>query len=92
MAGFGTGYPIFFECPNARKIYYGTRSSKGEEVSRTMRARQAHVIKLTGRTKPTPRNGKGHPRKSWTTFEYTCACGRTGWSSHRDLERLASST
>lgn len=89
MAGYGTGYPTFFACPQARKIYYGTRASRGEAVSRTQRERSAHDVELTGRTKPTPRNGKGHPRKSWTTFEYKCVCGHVGWSSHKDLERLA---
>jgi hypothetical protein len=88
MAGNGTGYPNHFECSKARLIYYGDRSSTGEPVARTTRERAAHVITLTGRTRPTPRNGKGHPRKSWTTREYRCTCGHVGWSCHKDLERL----
>lgn len=87
MAGCGTGYPIFFECSKARRVYYGNRSSKGEPVTRARQERAAHVVRLTGRTKPTP-HGKGHPRKSWTTREYACACGHVGWSSHVDLERM----
>jgi hypothetical protein len=89
MAGFGTGYPNFFECSKARRIYYGNRSSRGDEVTRTSRERAAHVVTLTGRQRPT-KPGKGHPRKSWTTFEYRCSCGHVGWSSHIELERRAS--
>ena len=81
MAGMGTGYPNWFKCPQGRRDdsdthYYG-------------RPRVAHTITLTRRTKPTKRTGKGHPRKSWTTFEWKCECGLSGWSSHIDLENKA---
>lgn len=89
MAGSGTGYPYHFECSKARLIYYGDRSSRGEDVARTSRERSAHVIALTGRSKPVP-SGKGHPRKSWRSREYKCSCGHVGWSNHKDLERLES--
>lgn len=91
MAGYGTGYPSHFACSKAREIYYGWRSREGSAVDdgRTSRERRSHVVTLTGRTKPTKRTGKGHPRKSWTTYEYRCACGHVGWSSHIDLEKMA---
>lgn len=88
MAGYGTGYPNWFMCAKAREIWYGPRSS-AEGAARTGRERAEHRVELTGRTKPTRATGKGHPRKSWTTFEYRCSCGHVGWSSHKDLERKA---
>lgn len=89
MAGYGTGYPQYFDCAKARQIYYGASWFAGNGVSVQARERGLHEWKLTGRTKPTLRNGKGHSRKSWTTFEYECSCGHVGWSSHKDLERWA---
>jgi hypothetical protein len=82
----GTGYPIHFACSQARRIWHG---SSDEQSARTSRERREHVVELTGRTRPTKRDGKGHPRKSWTTYEYRCSCGHVGWSSHKDLERRA---
>lgn len=79
MAGFGTGYPNFFLCPAVRRIYYKDRTDCDYRY---------HQISLTGRTRPTRKNGKGHPRKSWTTREWVCRCGLTGWSSHKSLERM----
>lgn len=78
----GPGYPLYFMCSEARHIWW-------HDIARTHRERAEHVVSLTGRSRPTRRNGKGHPRKSWTTFEWQCSCGATGWSSHTDLERLA---
>lgn len=72
----GTGYPIWFMCPKLRRIW-----------PRTSNDYRHHVTTPTGRVRPTPRNGKGHARKIWWTMEYTCTCGHTGWSSHKDLER-----
>jgi hypothetical protein len=89
MAGYGTGYPIWFECAKARQIWYGSRRNDDERNDRTHRERAKHRVELTGRTRPTPRTGKGHPRKSWTTFEYKCSCGHVGWSSHKNLESRA---
>lgn len=89
MAGSGTGYPIWFQCAKARRIWYGSRRNNDEGNERTARERAEHVTELTGRTRRTPKTGKGHPRKSWTTFEYRCSCGHVGWSSHKNLERKA---
>lgn len=90
MAGYGTGYPIWFECAKARRIWYGSRrQDETEAIARTHRERARHRVELTGRTRPTPWNGKGHVRKSWTTFEYRCSCGHVGWSSHVSLESMA---
>lgn len=80
MSGYGTGFPNFFRCPQGRRDNQFWRASFD-----TSRARP-HWVTLTGRTRPT-RPGKGHPRKSWTTWEWRCSCGATGWSSHKDLER-----
>lgn len=80
MAGFGTGYPINFMCPKLRTIYWRDRTDD--------RAARHQGVTLTGRVKRM-KTGKGHPRKSWTSFEYRCACGHAGWSSHKDLERIA---
>lgn len=87
MAGFGTGFPEFFECSQARKVYYGSRSSRGYDVDRTARERDRHKVKLTGKTRDAPSPGKGHPRKSALSRQYKCSCGHTGWSCHIDLER-----
>lgn len=78
MPGYGTGYPNAFICARLSRSWPRTRHDY-----------DAHVVTLTGRERPTPRNGKGHPRKSWTTREYVCTCGHRGWSSHKDLERFA---
>lgn len=77
----GTGYPNWFYCAKAREIYL---SDSGEQARR----RALHVVTLTGRTKPAPGKGKGHPRKSKTSREYRCSCGHVGWSCHIDLERM----
>ncbi len=89
MAGYGTGYPIWFQCAKARLIWYGSRRQGDARNADTGRERARHVTELTGRTRPTRRTGRGHPRKSWTTFEYRCSCGHVGWSSHISLERQA---
>ena len=89
MAGNGTGYPNFFACAKARRIYYGSRSSRGDDVTRTAEERSAHVVKLTGKTRPAPSPSKGHPRKSKLSRQYECSCGHVGWSSHYALERLS---
>ena len=89
MAGSGTGYPIWFECAKARRIWYGSRRQEDwEAAGRTARERAEHKTELTGRVRRTP-HGRGHPRKSMTTFEYRCSCGHVGWSCHKNLERKA---
>lgn len=75
MAGRGTGYPIRFHCPAWRAQYPRPDAC-------------CHEVTLTGRVKRM-KLGNGHPRKSWTAFEYDCGCGHTGWSSHRNLEDRA---
>jgi len=57
MAGYGTGYPLWFECPKARRYY---RSDPAEQA----RLRDNHSVTLTGKTKPVPFDGKSHPRRS----------------------------
>lgn len=74
----GPGYPISFRCTRLARTWPRTRHDH-----------DAHHHTLTGRTRDTARNGKGHPRKSWITFEWSCTCGASGWSSHADLERIA---
>ena len=74
----GAGHPLHFRCTALARLW-----------PRTNRDYDAHNHRLTGRTRATPANGHHHPRKSWVTFEWACSCGKTGWSSHKDLERLA---
>ena len=85
MAGYGTGYPLWFECPKARRYY---RSDPAEQA----RLRDNHSVTLTGKTKPVPFDGKSHPRRSQLSREYVCECGHQGWSSHIDLERYGRTT
>lgn len=80
--------PYFFECHEARKIYYGTRSSTGDPVTRTRIERAQHRVTLTGRTKPRRHPRGGGFRSSDVQREYRCSCGHVGWSSHIDLERM----
>jgi hypothetical protein len=82
MPGRGTGVPNWFLCPTERRERLDARW-RGPYALNMPR----HTITLTGRTRPT-KPGNGHPRKSWTTREWTCSCGRTGWSNHIDLEHL----
>lgn len=82
MAGYGTGYPIAFICPVARR---NRALWSGPEHGRLPDGHDEIV--RTGRTKPTPRTGKGHARKLDTMYEYRCACGHVGWSSHPDIVR-----
>jgi hypothetical protein len=78
MAGTGTGYPNWFLCPVERRElndrHYGFRAS----VS-------VHNKRRTGRTKPAPSPGKGHPRKLFTSHEYICSCGHRGWTCHSGI-------
>lgn len=77
MAGTGTGYPVYFICPVARR----------NRDIRTWAAPPGHRrIVRTGRTKPMP-PGRAHPRKLNTSHEYRCGCGHVGWSSHVDIAR-----
>lgn len=80
MAGTGTGHPNWFMCPGERNDRSLARIFNDSKFIGT------HIIGLTGNTRPTKRDGHGHPRKSWTTRQWVCSCGRTGWSNHIDLE------
>lgn len=82
----GSGSPLFFHCPVKRREmhdhYYRPHSCLPP---------RRHKITLTGRTKPYKakmRNALGL-RSTATAREWVCECGRTGWSNHVDLERLA---
>lgn len=68
--GSGTGSPNWFRCYRARR---------GEHRD------QDYEITLTGRTKPYyPPRALGS-RSVFTSYEYTCGCGYTGWSNHMTL-------
>lgn len=83
MAGYGTGYPIYFICPVARRNRELWGHSDRSIAGRLPEGHD-HIVR-TGRTKPMPMNGKGHPRKLWTSHEFVCECGYKGWSSHIDI-------
>lgn len=85
MAGTGTGYDLEFACPVAKR----NRDPYEPRGIRYAALPEGHDITLTGSARPTKRDGRGHPRKSWTTFHWSCTCGRSGWSSHIDLEEIA---
>lgn len=75
MSGKGTGYPIWFVCPVARRTrYWPEPYPVGHER-----------IVRTGRTRPMRHNGKGHPRKLWISHEFRCECGYVGWSSSHNI-------
>lgn len=74
----GAGSPIHFVCPVARRNRDFT----------TWDLPEGHVVTLTGRSKPyVPPRAMGS-RSTFTSREYVCSCGHTGWSNHVDLERL----
>lgn len=75
--GRGSGFPLDFRCSVLAKVW----PRDGHEYA-------DHQVVLTGRTK-SARNGKGHARKSYLSWEYRCSCGHVGWSCHRELERRA---
>ena len=81
MAGRGTGYPVAFVCPVARR---NRALWSGEEKGALPPGHDAIV--RTGRTKPV-KKGKGHPRKLWTSHEYRCECGHVGWTNHVQIVR-----
>jgi len=83
MAGMGTGYPVRFHCPTWRH-----ENNDHHFMPNHYPPARRHAITLTGRTRPAPSPGKGHPRKSKLSREWTCECGKTGWSCHKDLERM----
>lgn len=79
MAGAGTGQPVAFVCPVARR----------NRDTRTWSLPPGHDrIRLTGRTKPNPGSSVGQ-RMLTTSSEYRCECGHVGWSAHVDLPRRA---
>ena len=76
----GTGYPLTFRCPKERR----ERDWRGGNAR--VEARHAAIVR-TGRTRPAPSPGKGHPRKLAVSFEFVCPCGHVGWSCHIDVVR-----
>lgn len=82
MSGHGTGYPIAFVCPKARQNRVLWSSPERGRLPGGH-----NIVVRTGRTRPMPRNGKGHPRKLWTSHEFRCECGHVGWTSHVDIVR-----
>lgn len=74
--GYGTGSPISFLCAKGRR-----------EDWRSNTRYHTHNVKLTGRTKPRPHDGRRGARTTDTYREYQCSCGHVGWSAHVDLTR-----
>jgi hypothetical protein len=83
MAGYGTGMPITFLCPVARR----NRELWGQaDRSRSGRLPDGHdEIVRTGRTKPRRRDGNLGLRTLDTSHEYRCQCGHVGWTTHVDI-------
>lgn len=77
MAGYGTGIPLYFNCPNYRRLDWRTRTSRDAENHRVVR---------TGRTKPRRWDGNQGLRTLDTAHEYRCRCGHVGWTTHCDIE------
>lgn len=78
MPGRGTGIPIAFVCPVARR----TR----DQLDRNYGYPSGHkLIVRTGRTRPAPGLRNLPPRKLPTSHEYRCECGHTGWTCHSDI-------
>ncbi len=76
------GQPMYFACPEWRRVKNQLRFSQPSTV---------HRISLTGRTKKKPRNryaASGH-RMDSVSREYVCSCGHRGWSAHFDLKNVS---
>jgi hypothetical protein len=82
----GAGSPLFFHCPTKRQEihshYYWPHAYPPPS---------RHLITLTGRTRPykPKRYSALGIRSSSTARQWACECGKTGWSNHIDLERMA---
>lgn len=73
------GFPISFRCGKCR-------STLNPDTT-TGRARDCT---LTGRERPHYSGGRyRNVIATGTDREYTCKCGHTGWSSHKDLLNYA---
>lgn len=80
-ANNGTGWPIYFRCSACRRQRSSRPfSSEGRGFT--------DDVTLTGRTRKYMGGNRG-VRGAATHYEYTCRCGHTGWSRHKDLERKA---
>lgn len=81
----GAGSPLWFMCPREREERWNWRSMGGHWPV------GEHRITLTGRTRPyhTKSGSALGSRSTLTSREWNCSCGRTGWSNHSDLERMA---
>lgn len=92
---FGTGSPIYFHCPVARRnqIFdgWGYRQSGGGSVRNFYRYPPGHdEIVRTGATKPRPRTRTTPAigtRQMHTSHQYRCECGHVGWTTHQDILR-----
>jgi len=80
MPGYGTGVPISFACPIARRNRLGSWANGNVPP-----LPPGHDVTRTGRTKPAPNQGRLHPRTLSTAHEYRCACGHVGWSYHHGV-------
>lgn len=73
---YGTGVPLFFICPVARRerVWPATEYPKGHDR-----------IVRTGRTRKAP--GRPPLRSLPESHEYVCECGHRGWSRHTGVLR-----
>ena len=80
----GTGWPLTFRCSKCRKSQYaGGCASIDAHYTR----HSSHKHTPTGKTRPYKGGNRGI-RGLRTFHQYTCECGHSGWSRHRDVQRL----
>lgn len=93
MAGTGTGQPIEFICPVARRNQYVEPTARAYTRSYRMMLRYppGHTrIVRTGRVKNAAvpgRHAHAGSRMLNESHEYRCECGHVGWSKHRGVLR-----
>lgn len=83
----GTGSPIWFRCSACRRRCH-LRSE--DPIGCSCPLCKPLPYQLTGRWRTRGgKRGRLGTRNEPVSVEYTCECGHTGWSSHRDLVRQA---
>lgn len=91
MAGTGTGQPITFVCPVARRRQEVDPTARryARSYRASLRYPPGHTrITRTGRVKNAAEPGRhahAGSRVLNESHEYVCECGHRGWSKHRDI-------
>lgn len=91
MAGTGTGQPVAFVCPVARRNQDvdPTAGEYTRSYRMTLRYPSGHaLIVRTGKVKNAAKPGRyahSGSRMLNESHEYRCECGHVGWSKHHDI-------